>query len=208
MQKSKSKPLRKIKKRKKISLKKRSYEHQIKILRKRVSRLKQKLTEKEPRSKKTKRIRKFSIRYKIRSGNLEDETIIFSKLMWKLRKLAQENNLKLRFEVKEGCLFVILYVLLPLGISIGGAAVYDFLKKAISRLSDTPSVEVTQIPSHYKEGRAKEMHRELDRSYKGIVSRESIESDNRKGTQFKIRDNNNMDWSYDIFDNGDEYSHH
>ena len=57
-----------------------------------------------------------------------------------------------------------------------------------------------------KEARAKEMHKELGRSYKGIVSRESIISDNRTGTKFKIRDKNNMDWTYEIFDNGDESS--
>lgn len=180
-------------------------------MKRRISRLNQKIAKQESSSKKPVRIPKrnlkTTIRFKISSGNLEKDVQILSQTILVLHRLAKKHDLKLRYQVKEGCLDIILDVLLPLGISLGSMIFYDFIKSAIRKLQESPAVEVIEVPSHYKEARAKEMHKELHRSYKGIVSRKSIESDKRKGTQFKIRDKNNMDWSYDIFDNGDEFSH-
>ena len=95
---------------------------------------------------------------------------------------------------------------LPLGQSIINSVVSNFLISAISRLKRTPSVQITKVPIQYKRARVKEMHEELDRSYHGIVSTESIESEGRQGTRFKIKGEKNKLWSYEIFDNGDEYS--
>lgn len=211
MQKNKIKSLKKIKDRKKLSLKKSRYEHQIKILKKRISCLNKELV--EPKStgnkpvRKPKRIEKAIISYKISSGNLEKDAEILSKSILELHYLAKKFHLNLRYRVKEGCFDVVLDLLRPLGMSLISSGVYDFIKLAIGRLRHIPDVKIRTIPVHYKELRAKEMHKELGRSYKAIVSRESIISDNRTGTKFKIRDKNNMDWAYEIFDNGDDYSH-
>jgi len=196
----------------KISLKKNRYEQQIKILKKRVIRYKKKLAELESIDKKPKRkiknkTRKISIKYKIRAGNLKFDTIVFSKILMDLDSSAHFHNLKLRYELQEGCLEVILYIILSLGMGVSSAALYDFVKHAINRIREEPTVEITKVPTQYKEARAKEMHHDLERSYKGVISKESIEIHNSIGTRFKIRDQQNMDWSYDIFDNGDERSH-
>ena len=173
-------------------------------LKRKISYLEQKLGIKKSAEKKRKRITKTTVHFKIKTDDIKQDLHYFFSMMQDFELQAKKKQFRLEYKIKEGCIDVTLYVISILT-GVISSALYEFLKHVIGRLRDSPNtVKVQYVPEHYKESRAKEMHEELGRSYNGIIERKSIKLDDTKGTRYKIRDNNNVDWSYDLLDNGDE----
>jgi hypothetical protein len=174
------------------------YKNLIKVHRKEIDILKNKIKEHEKQKPKPK-YEKAKIEFKIKSDDDLEDSKILSKLIYEFILESKKYKVPFEYKIKSGSIEVILSVLINLATNIGSSLIWHFIKK----IKKTNHTEITKINESSKELIAKQLHQNLDRSFKGIIEKKTIEIENKRGTQYIIRDNGNHDWLYNVFDNGD-----
>lgn len=163
--------------------------------------LKKKIYEPKHEKPRKKSYKKIKIVFKIDSHDALSDIRMFSQFLFDLEKSAKENNIHLEYKVRKGSL--IIELIIGFAFVIADHAFSHFIMPLIHKLRATPHMTITKIDDAVKERIARSRHEELHRSFKSIVEKTTIIIDGMTGTQYTIRDNDNVDWRYNIFDNGD-----
>lgn len=195
-------------KNKKSPIKKRDFKTEIQRLQAekhrldlKIKNLKKQLSGPEDMKALKKKYRRAKIVFKINSHNDLSDTRIFSQLLLDLDQLSRENGVRLEYKIKKGSLIVTLAM--HFAFSVADHVFSHFIMRTIRKLRETRHIEITKIDNVTKEKIVRSHHEELNRSFKGIIEITSVNVNERTGTQYVIRDNNDVDWRYNVFDNGD-----